>query len=199
MKNKFTFFINLSHMTLFVFISFFIVTGNAFAAPFSERHAFCTDRMNLAFSNHENTKIYNACMENADALIKEHEEATRELQKAVTDMHAEEGKRMASDNIRIDWYAECEEKYKYKLKKTQQDEWCWRMCTCLKPLVRGTSYVQDGHYRDAQCSGIGIERYGASASQAKEMKERNIVCEQCGLKSVKVKDQWGRMIPRCSK
>tara|TARA_B100000795_G_C22459833_1_gene308825 strand:- start:62 stop:463 length:402 start_codon:yes stop_codon:yes gene_type:complete len=53
------------------------------AAPLSERRAFCLDRMTfftkLPFYFHLNQKIYNECMENADALIAEDEQVSRDF------------------------------------------------------------------------------------------------------------------------
>ena len=84
-----------------VFVAILTFPHLLFAAPFSEQHAFCTDRINplyqLGLSTFEITKSYNACMKKADALIKEHEAATRELQKAIMDMNKKKGERMARD------------------------------------------------------------------------------------------------------
>ena len=46
------------------------------AAPWSEQNAFCLDRATnstqRAYSNYEQQKIYNKCMDNADSLIAEY-------------------------------------------------------------------------------------------------------------------------------
>jgi len=47
------------------------------AAPFSEKHAFCSDRIPTSNSNYLNQKIYNRCMKNADALIEQLEQEIR--------------------------------------------------------------------------------------------------------------------------
>jgi hypothetical protein len=49
------------------------------AAPWSEQHAFCVDRMSISLSYYSNQKIYNECMENADALIAKSEKSIRDL------------------------------------------------------------------------------------------------------------------------
>jgi hypothetical protein len=49
------------------------------AAPWSEQNAFCSDKMSMSYSNYSNQKIYNECMENADALIAEHEKFVRDF------------------------------------------------------------------------------------------------------------------------
>ena len=52
------------------------------AVPFSEKNAFCTDRLNIYLSNFDNQKIYNECMENADELIERYENQLVSQQKA---------------------------------------------------------------------------------------------------------------------
>ena len=50
---------------------------NAFAAPWSEKNAFCTQRRNPLLSSYESQKAYNNCMKNADQLIQEYENEQR--------------------------------------------------------------------------------------------------------------------------
>jgi len=51
------------------------------AAPWSEQNAFCLDRVAYSgsYSNYSNQKIYNECMDNADALIAKSEKSSRDF------------------------------------------------------------------------------------------------------------------------
>lgn len=50
------------------------------AAPWSEQNAFCLDRVTyLGYSYYSNQKIYNECMDNADALIAKSEKSSRDF------------------------------------------------------------------------------------------------------------------------
>jgi len=60
----------------------FILPLSSLAVPWSEQDAFCMDRVIYSIypsSNHSNQKIYNECMDNADALIKEYERNSKVL------------------------------------------------------------------------------------------------------------------------
>ena len=60
-------------MLLGLFVAILTFPHLSFAIPFNEKHAFCTDQMNINNTNYINTKIYNECMKTADEVIPQQE------------------------------------------------------------------------------------------------------------------------------
>ena len=52
---------------------------SSLAVPWSEQHAFCLDHIirSNAYSNYSKQKIYNECMDNADALIAKFDKSSK--------------------------------------------------------------------------------------------------------------------------
>lgn len=65
---------NLIKKIIGVFFLDLFLCGSIKAIPYSERHAFCTEKSGIAYGGYyESQKRYNKCMSNAEYLIREHE------------------------------------------------------------------------------------------------------------------------------
>ncbi len=85
------------------------------AAPFSEKQAFCIDRVDRRhYSLYEHTKAYNICINNADSLIPEYEQ-----QRSRQRQEQEERSRRYDQQRRI---KEALSKEKEQLKERQFDD-----------------------------------------------------------------------------
>jgi len=85
------------------------------AAPWSERHAFCIDRVVFSgsYSNYRDQKIYNECMENADARIAEFERNGKQAYENFLRQHEQQ---------QIDYRKENKERQKRKKVLEQKKE-----------------------------------------------------------------------------
>ncbi len=63
-------------------LTFFVASGwlHAYAVPYNVQNGFCLDKASYYSSRYERAKIYNTCMQNAENLIRQHEEQKRRMQ-----------------------------------------------------------------------------------------------------------------------
>ncbi len=101
-----------------LFTTFLIFPHITFAIPFSEKHAFCTDRMNINASNYVNQKVYNDCMENAEAYIKQSEELAKSFLKVFECNEECQKKKASEDAARKAKY----EKERAEMKRKKEEE-----------------------------------------------------------------------------
>lgn len=92
--------IKVSIGTLFLYNFFFIDTK---AIPYSERHAFCTERSRIGYGNYyEAQKKYNNCMSNAEYLIKKYEREQAEYRRRIKERENEDQRKEQMKNNKFD-------------------------------------------------------------------------------------------------